>query len=102
MKEFIEYVVKALVDFPDQVDVRQVDGDRTLVFELRLNKTDIGKVIGKKGRTIQALRTLVNGASGKLGKRAMVEIIEEGRPAEGSNPPADSSAESPDSEPPAS
>jgi predicted RNA-binding protein YlqC (UPF0109 family) len=100
MKEFIEYVVKALVDFPDQVDVRQVDGDRTLVFELRLNKTDIGKVIGKKGRTIQALRTLVNGASGKLGKRSMVEIIEEGKPAAGSQPTDASESDEP--EPPAS
>lgn len=77
MKAFIEYVVKALVDFPDQVDVREVDGERTVAYELRLNKTDIGKVIGKQGRTIQSLRTLVNGASVKLGKRAMVEIIEE-------------------------
>ena len=77
MKEFIEYAVKELVDFPNEVDVRQVDGDKTVVFELRLNKTDIGKVIGKRGRTIQALRTLVNSAGGKPVKRAMVEIIEE-------------------------
>lgn len=77
MKTFIEYVVKALVDFPNEVDVREIDGERTVVYELRLNKTDIGKVIGKQGRTIQSLRTLVNGASIKLGKRAMVEIIED-------------------------
>jgi len=77
MKAFVEFVVKALVDFPDQVDVREVDGERAVVYELRLNKTDIGKVIGKQGRTIQSLRTLVNGASAKLGKRAMVEIIED-------------------------
>ena len=62
MKEFIEYAVRELVDFPNEVDVRQVDGDKTTIFELRLNKTDLGKVIGKRGRTIQALRTLVNGA----------------------------------------
>ena len=54
MKEFVEYVVKALVDYPDQVNVREVDGERTVVFELRLAKTDIGKVIGKNGRTISA------------------------------------------------
>jgi len=77
MKEFIEYAVKELVDFPNEVDVRQVNGDKTIVFELRLNKTDIGKVIGKHGRTIQALRTLVNGAGSRSGKRAMVEILEE-------------------------
>ena len=77
MKSFVEYVVKALVDFPDQVDVRAVDGERAMIYELRMNQSDVGKVIGKQGRTIQALRTLVNGASVKQGKRAMVEIIEE-------------------------
>ncbi len=77
MKAFVEYVVKALVDYPDQVDVREVEGERTTVYELRLAKTDIGKVIGKQGRTIQSLRTLVNGASAKQGKRSMVEIIED-------------------------
>ena len=77
MKAFIEFATKALVDFPDEVDVREIDGDRTVVYELRLNKADIGKVIGKQGRTIQALRTLVNSAGGKISKRAMVEIIED-------------------------
>ncbi len=56
MKAFVEFVVKALVDFPDQVDVREVDGERAVVYELRLNKTDIGKVIGKQGRTILIFR----------------------------------------------
>lgn len=97
MKAFVEFIVKALVDYPDQVDVKEVDGERAVVYELRLNKTDIGKVIGKQGRTIQSLRTLVNGASAKLGKRAMVEIIEDtpyqkpGQatpPPSGENPPA--------------
>jgi len=77
MKSFIEYVVKALVDFPDEVDIREVEGERAVVFELRLNKSDIGKVIGKQGRTIQSLRTLVNSAIARQGKRAMVEIIED-------------------------
>lgn len=77
MKAFVEYVVKALVDFPQEVDVRENNTDRAIVFELRLNKSDIGKVIGKQGRTIQSLRTLVNSAGAKLGKRAMLEIIEE-------------------------
>lgn len=82
MKAFIEFVVKALVDFPNEVDIREVEKDRNVIYELRLNKTDIGKVIGKQGRTIQSLRTLVNGASIKAGKRAMVEIIEDKPPGE--------------------
>ncbi len=99
MKAFVEYVVKSLVDFPDQVDVREVDGDRSLVYELRLNQADVGKVIGKQGRTIQALRTLVNGASVKQGKRAMVEIIEDKPYVKPSQEVA--SPESPPSTPPA-
>ncbi len=80
MKAFIEYVVKALVDYPDQVDVREVDGERVVVFEVRLNPTDVGKVIGKSGRTITAIRTLLTSAAAKNGKRAMLEIVEpEGR-----------------------
>ena len=80
MKAFIEYVVKALVDYPEQVEIREVDGERTIVFEVRLNPTDIGKVIGKSGRTITAIRTLLTSAAAKNGKRAMLEIIEpEGR-----------------------
>jgi predicted RNA-binding protein YlqC (UPF0109 family) len=80
MKAFIEYVVKALVDHPEEVDVREVDGERIVVFELRLNQSDVGKVIGKSGRTITAIRTLLTSAAAKHGKRAMLEIIEpEGR-----------------------
>ena len=78
MKAFVEFVVKALVDYPEQVEVREVDGDRVVVFELRLNQTDIGKVIGKSGRTIMAIRTLLTSAAAKQGKRAMIEIIEPG------------------------
>ena len=95
MKAFIEFVVKALVDHPEQVDVREVDGERVTVFELRLNQTDIGKIIGKSGRTITAIRTLLTSAAAKQGKRAMLEIIEpqgrrpsQGGPAaEGAPPP---------------
>ena len=76
MKAFIEYAVKELVDFPEQVDIREVDGDRVVVFEVRLNPSDIGKVIGKSGRTITAIRTLLTSAVTKNGKRAMLEIIE--------------------------
>jgi predicted RNA-binding protein YlqC (UPF0109 family) len=76
MKAFVELVVKALVDHPEEVDVREVDGERVVVFELRLHQTDIGKVIGKSGRTIMAIRTLLTSAAAKQGKRAMLEIIE--------------------------
>jgi predicted RNA-binding protein YlqC (UPF0109 family) len=76
MKAFIEYVVKELVDYPEQVDIREVDGDRVVVFEVRLNPSDVGKVIGKSGRTITAIRTLLTSAAAKHGKRAMLEIIE--------------------------
>jgi len=76
MKAFIEYVVKELVDFPEQVDIREVDGERGMLFELRLNPSDIGKVIGKSGRTITAIRTLLISAAAKNGKRVMLEIIE--------------------------
>lgn len=76
MKAFIEYVVKALVDHPDEVTVTEVDGERVVVFELRMNPADIGKVIGKNGRTITAIRTLLTSAAAKQGRRAMLEIIE--------------------------
>jgi uncharacterized protein len=88
MKAFIEYVAKALVDHPEEVDVREIDSERAVIFELRLNQTDIGKVIGKSGRTITAIRTLLTSAAAKMGKRAMLEIIEpEGRRTEGAPPP---------------
>jgi predicted RNA-binding protein YlqC (UPF0109 family) len=94
MKEFVEYVIKALIDHPEEVDVREVDGERVVVFELRLNQTDIGKVIGKSGRTITAIRTLLTSAAAKQGKRAMLEIIEpEGRRSPGGS--AEGSASSP-------
>ena len=76
MKEFIEYVVKALVDRPEEVSVTQIDGEKTVIFELRCNESDIGKVIGKQGRTIKAIRTLLGSAAAKADIRAMLEIIE--------------------------
>lgn len=82
MKELVEYIVKAVVDFPENVTVTQVEGENTTVFELRVRREDIGKVIGKKGRTINALRTILNATAAKAEKRAMLEIIEEAREAE--------------------
>ena len=80
MKELIEYIVKSIVDNPEEVDVTQIDGESTIVFELRVKQEDVGKVIGKKGRTINAIRTLVNATAAKSGMRAMLEIVEEDKP----------------------
>lgn len=76
MKQFIEDIVKHLVDHPDQVSVSEVDGEKTTVYELRVGPGDLGKVIGKKGRTAGAIRILISAASAKKGKRAMLEILE--------------------------
>ena len=77
MKELIEYIVKSIVDFPEDVNVTQIDGESTIVFELRVRQADVGKVIGKKGRTINSIRTLVNATAAKSNMRAMLEIVEE-------------------------
>lgn len=76
MKELIEYIAKALVDQPDQVKVSEIEGDRTSVIELAVAKEDLGKVIGKQGRTARAMRTILTAASTKLRKRSVLEIIE--------------------------
>jgi len=76
MKEMIAFIAKALVDNPDQVEVRAVEGEQTSVIELRVAKEDLGKVIGKQGRTARAMRTILGAASTKLRKRAVLEILE--------------------------
>ena len=76
MKEFLEYIIKHLVDNPDSVAVTEVEGERITVFELRVGEGDLGKVIGKKGQTAKSIRTLLGAASAKLGKRAVLEILE--------------------------
>ncbi len=76
MKEFIEFIAKNLVDNPDDVKVTEVQGERTTVYELRVGTSDLGKVIGKKGQTAKSIRTLLGAASAKLGKRAVLEILE--------------------------
>lgn len=76
MRELIIHVVKALVDHPEAVDVREVQGEKTTVIELKVAQEDLGKVIGKQGRTARALRTILNAAGTKLGKRCVLEIIE--------------------------
>jgi predicted RNA-binding protein YlqC (UPF0109 family) len=76
MKDLIAFIAKALVDRPDQVEVREVEGEQTSVIELHVAKEDLGKVIGKQGRTARAMRTLLSAASIKLRRRAVLEILE--------------------------
>lgn len=76
MRELIEYIAKSLVDRPEEVVVSEVQGEVTSVIELKVAKDDLGKVIGKQGRTARAMRTILNAASTKLRKRAVLEIIE--------------------------
>ena len=76
MKELIEFIVKALVDDPSSIEITEVIGDKITIYELRAAKSDIGKVIGKRGRTAGAIRTILNAVSARQGKRAVLEIIE--------------------------
>jgi len=76
LKELIEYLARALVDQPDEVHVSEISGEQTVVLELRVAKDDLGKVIGKQGRTVKAMRSLLSAASAKLRKRAELEILE--------------------------
>jgi hypothetical protein len=76
MKDLVATIVRFLVDNPEQVEVREVEGAQTRVLELRVAKQDMGKVIGKQGRTARAIRTILNAASAKLDKRTVLEILE--------------------------
>ncbi len=76
MKEFIENIARALVDHPDSVSITEIEGEKTTVYELRVYSEDLGKVIGRKGQTAKAIRTLIAAVSAKKGKRALLEILE--------------------------
>ena len=76
MKELITYIAKELVDYPDQVSVSEIEGEQTSVLELKVAKEDLGKVIGKQGRTARAMRTILSAVSTKIRKRAVLEILE--------------------------
>ena len=76
MKDLITYIAKALVDKPEEVVVTEMRGEQTCVLELKVAKEDLGKVIGKQGRTAQALRTILSAASTKIKKRSVLELIE--------------------------
>jgi predicted RNA-binding protein YlqC (UPF0109 family) len=76
MKDLIAYIAKALVDRPEEVAVTEIEGEQTSVIELKVAKEDLGKVIGKQGRTARAMRTILSAASTKIKKRSVLEIIE--------------------------
>jgi hypothetical protein len=76
MKDLVKYIAQALVDYPEQVEVTEVVGNQTSVLELKVAKEDLGKVIGKQGRTARAMRTLLSAASAKIKKRTVLEILE--------------------------
>jgi len=76
LKELIAYIASSLVDKPDQVQVTEVEGEQTTVLELRVAKEDLGKVIGRQGRTARAMRTILGAASSKMKKRSVLEILE--------------------------
>ena len=76
MKELIKYIAQSLVDNPEQVEVSEVEGNQTSVLELKVAKEDLGKVIGKQGRTARAMRTILSAASAKIKKRTVLEILE--------------------------
>lgn len=76
MKELIKYIAQALVDNPDAVEVNEIVGEQTSVIELKVAKEDLGKVIGKQGRTARAMRTILSASSTKIRKRSVLEILE--------------------------
>ncbi len=76
MKELISCIVKSLVDNQDAIKIKEIGGEKTTVIELSVDKNDLGKIIGKEGKTIKAIRTILNAASKKSGKKAVLEIIE--------------------------
>ena len=76
LKELITYIASSLVDKPDQVQVTEVEREQTTVLELRVAKEDLGKVIGRQGRTARAMRTILGAASSKMKKRSVLEILE--------------------------
>lgn len=76
MKELIELIIKGIVDNPDKVEVNEIIGEKTSIFEVRVDSNDIGKVIGRQGRNIKSIRTIVNAAAQKDDKRVVIEIVD--------------------------
>jgi predicted RNA-binding protein YlqC (UPF0109 family) len=76
MKDVLETIAKSLVDAPNEVQITEVNGDKTIIFELRCNAKDVGKIIGKSGKTVGAMRTILNSMASKQGRKAMLEIVD--------------------------
>jgi predicted RNA-binding protein YlqC (UPF0109 family) len=76
LRDLVEFMAKSLVDKPEEVEVNEIVGEQTTVVELKVSKEDLGKVIGKQGRTARSMRTILNAASTKLQKRSVLEIVE--------------------------
>jgi len=76
MKELVEFIVRSLVDNPDAVKLEEVEGEKASIIELRVDQSDLGKVIGKQGRTAKAIRTILNASGVKSGKKVVLEILE--------------------------
>jgi predicted RNA-binding protein YlqC (UPF0109 family) len=76
LHELIEYMAKALVDNPDMVQVKEIPGEKTVIYELKVGEGDLGKIIGREGKTAKAIRTIISAAAMKKGKRAVLEILE--------------------------
>jgi predicted RNA-binding protein YlqC (UPF0109 family) len=91
MKDFVEYAVRALVDFPDEVSVEEIADEKGVTLRVKVNPADNGKVIGRQGRTIQSLRGLLHGAGARLGTRVALELVEP----PGAPPPASGNGGSP-------
>ena len=76
MKELLEYIAKSLVDYPQDVTVTEIEGEQSTVLELRVNDSDMGKVIGKQGRIAKSIRSVIKAAAGKGNKKVVVEIVQ--------------------------
>jgi len=76
MKQVIETIAKALVDAPNEVKITELDGEKTLIFELRCNPQDVGKIIGKSGKTVGAIRTIISSMAAKQGRKALLEVVD--------------------------
>jgi len=76
MNAILESIAKSLVDAPNEVQITEVDGEKTIIFELRCNAKDVGKIIGKSGKTVGAMRTIMNSMAAKQGRKAMLEVVD--------------------------
>ena len=76
MKAVLETIVKSLVDAPGEVQITEIDGEKTVIFELRCNPKDVGKIIGKSGKTVGAMRTILNSMASRQGRKAMLEVVD--------------------------